>query len=251
MSLEFSGLTYDRQAARYRGPTGRLVSSEDVRVAIDADIDKRKSRLDEHASGVAAAADNLSKGTGTRLDYENSVADWFEAMSEEAKALHLAHTAAAKGGFHNVDDDDFILVALLIMAQYRALRRRRRILLDNPRYGASATFVRHCEAYAEAGRSTYETVAETEDRRVGNVYTYNLPAPFAAHCHGRKSCIAMTMKGVVHIDEMLRVGSRICGPWCRCKTPRFETRQEAEESWKQAGLESIVKALRAVLRVSM
>lgn len=251
MSSEFSSLTYDREVARYQRSPGRFVSSEDVRIAIDADIDKRKSRFDEHASGVAAAADNLSKGTGTRLDYENSVANWFEAMSEEAKALHIAHMAAAKGGFDNVDDEDFIWVALLIMAQYRALKRRRQILLDNPRYGASATFARHCEAYGEAGRSTYETVAETEDRRVGNVYTYNLPAPLAAHCHGRESCIAMTMKGVVHINEMLRTGSRICGPWCRCKTPRFKTREEAEESWRQAGLEDIVRALRAGLGVLM
>lgn len=245
-AVQFRGLTYNRQLGRYRSTkTGRFLSPVEVRGIIDAEIDIRASRFDRHANPVQVAARQLLDGEITKQQYQGIVDEWGATMLGEVRALYVGQLAAAKGGIHDLGPADYGRAGQVLRAKYEYLRRFHEQVRDDPRAVITeneekngtpgSRFVQRCEAYAEDSRGFYEVIRKMEDDGLGLVWTFNVLDDQAVHCTGPTSCPNQTDKGVVHSSEMVLVGLRPCKFKCRCMTPRYATKREAEREWRAIG----------------
>lgn len=184
-------------ASRYVRPNGRFASRGEVRATLDA-------TLRNHGRDLSRMTVSLREG---RL----SLAAWQVAMRDEIKAVHLYAAAAARGGWDRLTPADYGHVGREVRRQYDFLNDfaqdiARGLSVD----GRAAS---RAAMYAEAARTTYHRVDRMEQRD-HNGMTEELSVLHAAeHCY---ECVDEADRGWVPIGTCIDVGSRVCGPRCKC-----------------------------------
>ena len=193
-----AGLQWSRKRAQYRTPDGRWIGKQDVRKIIDRDIETTQLRL-------AATAGEYQAGG---LSYEL----WEARTLTELKRLHIAHAAAAKGGFAQLTQADYGLIGGKLKAQFRYFDGLRREIGRNPAYAESARFKWRVESYAQAARTTYEAVRFNVEVDAGATHARRI-------LHAKESCpgcVGAAGAGWIPVDSMVMIGGYECNVHCRC-----------------------------------
>ena len=217
LRVPYSALVYDKRACRYRGAAGKFIDPRTVRQTIEKDIEQTKVRMESHARRAQSGA--------------LSVPEWRDLQAREIKALHLAHLAVAKGGFHALTPADFGRVGQIVKGEYQYLSDKADKAAQNPAYLASERFVSESESYADSGIITFEATRKAEEEAAGFGYAISILDDGARHCTPKgatESCPQQTAKGAALSSEIVSVGKRACFGRCRCTIRRFKTREAAE-----------------------
>lgn len=210
----YSSLRYNEKAARYVNEQGRFISPSHIRDIVDADIEHRAARMQEHA-------ESLCNGSITPEQFE-------AAMRKEVKAVHLVSVAAARGGIHNMGSAGFGQAGGLVRFHYERLASFREDI-ESGRYGVPpnlAAVADRTSMYSEAGRSSFEYVRLGQEQAAGYLSEENELEPGAHHCEPsatEESCQQQTAKGRVPVGTLVLIGKRKCKVRCKCKVNRFKT----------------------------
>lgn len=193
---------WDRDTLRYR-VKGRFVSAERVRRALIRVADGARRQIVDLAA-------RLTRG-------ELSVGLWQSQMEQAVKDLHLAATAAAKGGFGSMTQRDYGLAGARIRFHYERLDVFAR-MIEEGRMTAGAIRAR-AGLYAAAGLGVYENGRREAARGVMTQERRVLGA--AEHCG---VCVEEASKGWQAIGTLRRIGDSPCRANCRC---RFRFRKQS------------------------
>lgn len=188
--------SWDERAARWRdNATGRFVSPQRVREALEGTIDAAEQRM-------LAATRQLMVGEITR-------ADWQAALIEEIKDLFINAARAASGGE---------LAGATLMTLNAELGRQALYLarlgsqLENNAQPPNGVLLVRAGMYAHAARGFYELVRRQMEEAAGMDVEWNERGSFDS-CH---DCIQMTRLGKVPIGTLIPIGARQCLTRCRC-----------------------------------
>jgi hypothetical protein len=187
--------TWDVRAQQYRGRSGRFVSRQEIRNALDRALNTAQGR-------VISLAEQLRTGTV-------SLAVWQTAMAEELKTLHLYSAAAAKGGWAQMTDTDYGRVGRILRDQYQYLRGfASDIAGEKYRDGLDGRFLNRVKLYARSGRMTYHAIQRNEMFDAGRTEVRSVLHP-AEHCD---QCVEQARMGWVAIDDprYIPVMNRTC-----------------------------------------
>lgn len=192
-----SEFVWDKDSLRYRrASTGRFVKADDVRAALRRVVDASRRAV----TRLAASLNNGTIGVGA----------WQAAMERAVKDMHLAATAAGKGGFGAMTARDYGLAGARLRLHYEALERFARDV-EAGRITPARTRWR-AELYAKAAVGVYENSRReaaqgvmTHERRVLGV---------AEHC---RDCIAAAALGWQPLGTLPRIGQSICRAACKCR----------------------------------
>jgi hypothetical protein len=100
---------WDAAAQRWRGASGRFVKESSLKRAL--------TRFADNAGAeIRGLAEQLNEG---RI----SLAEWQAGTAARVKDLHLAMSAAARGGFHNLTQADYGRIGARLRRQYGYLQR--------------------------------------------------------------------------------------------------------------------------------
>lgn len=188
---------WDRATGRYRRSNGQFISDEQIRQALDAAILRQEREL-------TALADQVRKRLITR-------AEWHQAMQASVKDAHLYAAALARGGWAQMTPAAYGQVGNTLRKQYAYLARFEGELAAG--LSTDGRFFLRVKLYARAARETFER-ARTQERRVlGDTEERNVLHP-ADHC---AECVELADLGWVPIGTLPPVGTRICGPQCKCR----------------------------------
>lgn len=229
--VKFSSLQYNTKAGRYLSTTGktkgRFIGPPAVRQIIDDDIETTAERMRKSSAKLKKATEWYSAGGMTKEDYAKEVEAWRGTMARQIKALHLANTAAARGGFHNLDSADYGRAGAAVREQYKALSAFAKEVAADPRLITGTPgrmdFERRAGMYAQAGRGTYHKALHAEQVSVGNQTMRNVLEPGAKHCTGKGSCIEMDELGTISVNnkKFLFPTFRTCTTECKCGVEYF------------------------------
>jgi hypothetical protein len=189
---------WSAEAGRFRGPSGRFLSSQQVRRMVDA-------TLLNHTNAVADLAELLRQRA-------IPPSEWERRMRLEVKSIHIYSALAAKGGRAQLDNRDLGRIGAAVTRQYKYLSRFTQEIVA----GKAGNIVGRARLYAQAGRGTHEKVRQSEMRRRGFDEERNILAP-AEHCEGDGSCVEQTGKGWVPVGTLVPIGGRLCVTNCRCQ----------------------------------
>jgi hypothetical protein len=131
-------------------------------------------------------------------------------MRNAVKDLHLYAAALARGGWDRMDSAAFGQVGGRVRVHYAYLDRFIGTLEAGLPVG---NVVSRASRYAQAGRGTYSRARTAEAIAAGRLLR-NVTNPTAEHC---AECVALSDRGWIPADEMPPVGSRQCGPGCKCR----------------------------------
>lgn len=182
---------WDPDIARYRGPSGRLVSRAEVRRAIDTEI----RALDREARQLA---DAYRKGDIT-------LGRWEREMRDLVKDSHLLNAAAAKGGWDQLDPADYGRVGRIVRDEYNHLGG----FVGEIAAGfqsTDGTMTSRAQLYTRGGRRTYEAVAESVQREAGKLEQRSVLHP-ADHC---EECVRQAALGWQPLGIIIPIGERTC-----------------------------------------
>jgi hypothetical protein len=192
--------TYNAKLLRYTNiTTGRIVSAQEVRNAVDTVIDKEALRLQNVAQAL--------------VDGKIHLAEWQIQTSTLLKNLHVAMGLAASGGLKNTSASDMGYIANQIKEQYKFLRnfalqiKRGDVTLD-------ATLVARVGMYAQASRATYENTLQRRARAAGLRQEKSVLGEVqTSHCG---DCQGEAGKEWVEIGSLIPIGQRSCRGNCKC-----------------------------------
>jgi hypothetical protein len=191
-----SRYTYDRHAARYRGADGRYVS----RVAVRAEIDRELTAI---GRDMGTLANQLRART---IDLET----WTLRMREAVKNLQLTSTAAAKGGWAQMDPAAYGRAGQRIREQYGYLERFATEIRDGA--PLDGRFLQRVQLYAENGRVVFMATERAEMTLRGYTEARSVLRP-AEHC---QQCADEAAAGWRPAGEVTPIGSRTCLSRCKC-----------------------------------
>lgn len=200
--LQPSGFRWDASIARYRdGRTGRIVSTAQVRAAIDGTIAEYKSLARSLAEQLRAG--NIS----------NRV--WEAEMRVVVKDVQLLGAAGAAGGWAQLDQRSFGRAGREIRDQYAFLDNfATEIMTGDQKLDGSLT--NRAIMYVEAARGAYEREREAIETEAG--FTEERSIRHASDsCEG---CIREERRGWVAIGALVPIGDRNCLTRCQCTIER-------------------------------
>lgn len=216
---------FTNSKGQYIDALGRFVGAQMIRSIIDSDIDMTGERLASLAAQLRAG--NIS------------VEDWANAMAIELKHLHLANLAAAKGGVKNLTQSDYGRVGRILRKQYEYLNNFATLLSNNRAYIQTPEFMRRVGFYAQAARTTYETVKLKEEIARGAKWARRV-LHNAEHCTG---CVRGWLQGWIPASQMVPIGGYECNIHCHCtieysyeiERPSLDksTREAMFKSWRR------------------
>jgi hypothetical protein len=189
--------SYDPETMRYRRTsTGRFVKADAVRRAT-------RRVVDYSAKRIRRLGKQFAKGEIGLQEFETQ-------MRGTVKDLHLAATAAAKGGFGSMTSRDYGLVGARLRFHYERLDVFAR-LIEDARLSVGQIKAR-AGLYANAGVGVYENARReaaqgvmTEERRVLGV---------AEHCG---VCVEQAGQGWQPLNTLRRLGDSPCRANCKCR----------------------------------
>ncbi len=185
--------TWDEAALQYRGRSGRFVSRQEIRHALDRAITQAQTRL-------IGLADQLRGGMLT-------VKQWQNMMADELKLLHLYSAAAAKGGWAQMTATDYGRVGRILRDQYQYLNGFAATVAD-ANYVLDGRFLARVKLYARSGRATYHAIQLNVMEDGGMTQRRSVLHP-AEHCD---QCVEQARLGWVdlHDERYIPLMSRTC-----------------------------------------
>jgi hypothetical protein len=189
--------SFDRDTLRFRRTsTGRFVDADTVRRATRRVVDYAER-------AIRRLADDFNAWRIGLQTFETS-------MRQAVKELHLAATAAAKGGFANMTARDYGLVGARLRYHYERLDVFARLVEDGRL--SAAQVKQRASLYARGGLVAYENARReaavgvmTEERRILGV---------AEHCD---VCIEQAALGWQPLLTLRRLGDSPCRANCKCR----------------------------------
>lgn len=199
--------TWDVRTQRYHNASGRFVPQSAVRASLDR-------TLDNAGKGIRSSTQALREG-------RVSLADWQAGMRANLKASHLAATALAKGGWHNMAPSDYGRVGRILRDQYGYLSNFAAEITSGKQKLDGRVLVR-ADLYAQSGRPTYEA----ERQRAAEIDGKTLVRSIRHASDSCPGCIEQEAAGVQRIADWTPIGARECRTRCRCSA-EFYTEEEA------------------------
>lgn len=199
-----SQFAYDAKLLRYRDlKTGRIVSAQKVRAAVDTVIDVETQR-------IRAISQRLVNG-------EINLAEWQIQTSTLLKHLHVAMGIAASGGVNAVTPSDLGFIGSEIKKQYQFLRKFAQEIKSG-KQKLDGSLIARSALYTQSSRGIFEKVRERAGINAGRTEIRNVLGS-SDHCHGASNgCIEQQARGWVPIGQLVPVGERLCMANCRCST---------------------------------
>lgn len=200
--IQPSGIAWNPTLARYRDlRTGRIVSTAQVRAAIDLTIDQYKTL-------ARSLAEQLRAGT-------ISLRTWEAEMRVVVKDAQLLGAASASGGWAQLDQRSLGRAGREIRDQYAFLDHfATEIMTGDQRL--DGTLTNRAVMYVEAGRTGYENEREAIERAAGYAEERSV-RHVSDSCEG---CVREEARGWVAIGELVPIGDRNCLTRCRCTIER-------------------------------
>lgn len=177
--------------------TGRIVSNQQVRAALDAVILSAKQETRD-----------LSKQL---LDGKLTLAEWQEQMAFNLKMQALASAALAKGGWAQMTASDYGRVGAELKKQYAYLQKFA-LDIQNGKISFDGRILTRADLYAERARGTFEDVRREIARQAGFDRERRLLG-VADHC---RDCIVEANKGWQPLGTLRAIGDSICKSNCHC-----------------------------------
>lgn len=198
-----TGFTWNAAAARYRDARGRFVSTQQVRAALDATLDRYKRE-------AKALAEQLRAGTLSLRAFD-------QAMRQLVKDTHLVSAASAVGGWQQLLNDPAALgrAGRAIRTQYRYLDGFVRDVASGEQTLGGSLSIR-AAMYVDAGRNTHEKQREVLERTAG----FDQERSIRHVSDSCATCISEAARGWVGIGQLVPIGQRICLTNCRCTIER-------------------------------
>lgn len=197
--------TWDERSNQYRNESsGRFVSRQVVREALDTFVDNANQRIEV-----------LSRQL---LNGEISLADWQTQMAQVIKDMHLASASAARGGWAQMSQADFGFTGSLIKNQYQFLQNFANQIADGTQ-PLNLNLLRRARMYGQAARSTYEDMRRRIMRDKGATHEQRILG-VAEHCTtqgGLLGCLQLAALGWQPIGTSPRIGNTPCRTNCRCR----------------------------------
>lgn len=202
--IQPAGYRWNPSLARYVAPNGRIVSTVQVRAAIDVTIDQYKDL-------ARSLAEQLRAGT-------ISLRTWEAEMRVVVKDAQLLGAASAAGGWAQLDQRSLGRAGREIRDQYAFLDNfATEIMTGDQTLGGSLT--NRAIMYVEAARGAYEREREAIERQVG----YDQERSIRHASDSCEGCIREEARGWVAIGELVPIGDRNCLTRCRCTIERRQT----------------------------
>jgi len=200
--IQPSGILWNPTLARYRDArTGRIVSTAQVRRAIDVSLDQYKAL-------ARSLAQQLRAG-------EISLRTWEAEMRVIVKDAQLLGAASAAGGWAQLDQRSLGRAGREIRDQYAFLDNFATEVMTGDQK-LDGTLANRAIMYVEAARQGYENEREAVERAAG--YAEEKSARHASDsCEG---CVREEARGWVAIGELVPIGDRNCLTRCRCTIER-------------------------------
>lgn len=200
--LQPGGFVWSSDLARYRDArTGRIVSTQQVRRAMDLSIEEYK--------GLARSlADQLRAG-------DISLRTWESEMRVVVKDAQLLGAASARGGWAQLDQQALGRAGREIRDQYAFLDKfATQIMTGDQKLDGS--LANRAVMYVESSRGAYEREREAQERLAGFDQERSIRHA-SDSCEG---CIREERRGWVAIGELVPIGDRNCLTRCRCDIER-------------------------------
>jgi hypothetical protein len=206
------GYTWSAALARYRAPNGRIVSTAQVRAAIDGSIDAYRESARSLAEQLRAGGISLRA--------------WEAEMRVVVKDSQLLGAASAAGGWAQLDQRSLGRAGRAIRDQYAFLDRFASDVMTG-RQKLDGSLTNRAVMYVEAARAAYEREREAIEIAAGYDEERNIRHA-SDSCEG---CIREERRGWVAIGALVPIGDRNCLTRCRCEierrmsTPRRRSRR--------------------------
>lgn len=197
-----AGYRYDPRLNRYRAPSGRFVSDQQLHAGV-------VKLAEASASRVANLATRLQSGS-------LSLADFQVQMMAEIKTTHLAAAMAGHGGRNMMSPADYGYVGSQIKAQYQYLRAWTATIVG----GAAplgGRLVARARLYASSSVGTFEGIRGRDARNSGAVMEERNVLGSGDPC---SECPGLSARGWVPLGSLPPVGSRLCLANCHCRIER-------------------------------
>lgn len=190
---------WDPSAARFRDlATGRYISRDQVRRAIDDLIRKSQAR-------ITIASDQVRSGSIT-------TSEWDAVMKQEIKRTHLTKEALVRGGWAQLTPEDYGRVGSAVREQYAYLENFR-MELEAGKVRTDGTFMERARSYVESARVAYYEALAGMLPALGYTEERNKLNP-AEHC---QDCLAMAALRWVRIGTCIPIGQRKCRSKDKCE----------------------------------
>jgi hypothetical protein len=195
LTPEFS---FDPISRRYRNKaTGRFVSQQSVRTALDFVVDGARGQIDELSM-------RLVRG-------QISLADWQLQMARQIKTLHLASASAARGGWAQMSQGDYGFTGSVIRREYGFLNNFANEVASGEQR-LNGNLLRRARMYGEAARSTHDDMRRRMNRDAGLIEERRVLGQ-ADHC---PDCVDFAAEGWQPIGTLPRIGDSLCKTHCHC-----------------------------------
>lgn len=180
----------------YDRATGRYVSRDTMRLALDDVIADAEREVREASGALRAGSIDL--------------AEWQQTMRDVVKETMLDAEAIARGGWDQLTQADFGRVGQAVRVQYAYLDRftseiRAGLTLDG-------RFLSRAAMYAKAARPFFHDEQRQLLEDTGYTREWNV-LHAAEHCG---TCVDMTALGRVEIGTLIPIGQRTCLGNDRC-----------------------------------
>lgn len=192
---------WDRQSARYKDPlTGRFVSRQAIKDAVEQVIDGARQELQSHTRRLASGAIDIPT--------------WQAQCAQVLRALHLASAVIGKGGRGQMTPADYGRIGARTKDQYGFLARfAGDIASGTIDVGNIGALEQRIGLYANAARATFEQSSRDSASVAGVLIWERNVLGSADHCD---ECLAATASGKVPIGTLPLPGQRICKQGCKC-----------------------------------
>lgn len=180
--------------------TGRIVSNQQVRAALDAVI--------------LSAKQETRDLTKQLLDGKLALAEWQEQMAFNLKMQTLASFALAKGGWAQMTPSDWGRAGAELKKQYAYLQKFA-LDIQNGKISFDGRILTRADLYSERARGTFEDVRREMARAEGFDRERRILG-IAEHC---PDCLDAAARGWQEIGTLPAIGDSVCRQHCHC---RFE-----------------------------
>jgi len=192
-----SKFSWDKQAQRYRLPSGRFVKETAVKQATFRVIRNSQAEMQRLTA-------QLNRG-------ELTIDNWRARFASELKNLHVSGAMAGGGGMANMTQSDYGRVGQEMRFQYGRLDRftaaiKAGELTDKQIEARTNLYVASLSKTFEASRRAKAAEVMQEEK--------NVLGKTDAHCG---VCIEQTKRGWTPIGYLVPIGARTCLSLCKCR----------------------------------